>query len=381
MAGELAGEPAQGRTVDDRARAQDTSRSKAAAATSRRFSSASPPASCRSTPSGTITTINGAAARLLGLDRDGRRAAGARPCSTAPISQPLGALLARRGAARRAQPAAQEVALQRDGQELHLAAVATPLVGESGARRGRRPRARRRDAAHPDAEGGRVARGGAAARARDQEPADADPAVRRAPAPALRRRAGRRPRARRRVHDDHRRRGRVAEGAGRRVLAVRADAVAARRCRPICTSCSPTRSRSTTASSPRCAIERRFAPDVPLVRLDPEQIRRVIINLVDNAVEAMERRGRIVVETQRDAANNVVRIVVADDGPGIPAGRARQAVPAVLLDQAAAAAASAWRSCAGSSPSTAAASRSATTAARHAVYHRAAMLTCSLAAR
>src|SRR4029079_3966534 len=28
-------------------------------------------------------------------------------------------------------------------------------------------------------------------------------------------------------------------------------------------------------------IERRHAPEVPLVRLDPEQIRRVVINLVD----------------------------------------------------------------------------------------------------
>ena len=65
-------------------------------------------------------------------------------------------------------------------------------------------------------------------------------------------------------------------------------------------------------------IERRFAPDVKAVRLDPEQIRRVMINLVDNAAEAMERRGRIVVETQRDTANNVVRIIVADNGPGIP---------------------------------------------------------------
>jgi two-component system nitrogen regulation sensor histidine kinase NtrY len=65
-------------------------------------------------------------------------------------------------------------------------------------------------------------------------------------------------------------------------------------------------------------IDQRFAPGMPLVRLDAEQIRRVIINLVDNAIEAMERRGHIVVETQLDAANSVVRVVVADDGPGIP---------------------------------------------------------------
>jgi two-component system, NtrC family, nitrogen regulation sensor histidine kinase NtrY len=57
---------------------------------------------------------------------------------------------------------------------------------------------------------------------------------------------------------------------------------------------------------------------VKAVRLDPEQIRRVMINLVDNAAEAMEQRGCIVVETQRDTANNVVRIIVADNGPGTP---------------------------------------------------------------
>ena len=59
---------------------------------------------------------------------------------------------------------------------------------------------------------------------------------------------------------------------------------------------------------------------MPLVRLDAEQIRRVIINLVDNAVEAIERRGQIVLEMQLDAANSVVRVIVADNGPGIPAG-------------------------------------------------------------
>jgi two-component system nitrogen regulation sensor histidine kinase NtrY len=63
---------------------------------------------------------------------------------------------------------------------------------------------------------------------------------------------------------------------------------------------------------------RRFDQDVPLVRLDPEQIRRVVINLVDNAIEAMERSGDIMVESQLDPSNAIVRVVVSDNGPGIP---------------------------------------------------------------
>ena len=62
----------------------------------------------------------------------------------------------------------------------------------------------------------------------------------------------------------------------------------------------------------------RYAASLPKVSVDPEQIRRVVINLVDNAIEAMDRKGAIDVETQQDAANNLVRIVIADNGPGIP---------------------------------------------------------------
>ena len=38
------------------------------------------------------------------------------------------------------------------------------------------------------------------------------------------------------------------------------------------------------------------------VRLDPEQMKRVMINLIDNAIEAMGRQGTIVIETARDVA-------------------------------------------------------------------------------
>ncbi len=76
-------------------------------------------------------------------------------------------------------------------------------------------------------------------------------------------------------------------------------------------------------------IVRHLGEAIPLVRLDGEQVRRVIINLIDNAVEALgganaQRRPNaappeIVVETQHDGGNGVARIVVSDNGPGIPA--------------------------------------------------------------
>jgi two-component system, NtrC family, nitrogen regulation sensor histidine kinase NtrY len=67
-------------------------------------------------------------------------------------------------------------------------------------------------------------------------------------------------------------------------------------------------------------FQKGFDPAVAQVRVDPEQMKRVVINLIDNAIEAMGRQGTIVIETARDIPNSLVRIVVADTGPGIPAG-------------------------------------------------------------
>jgi two-component system nitrogen regulation sensor histidine kinase NtrY len=67
-------------------------------------------------------------------------------------------------------------------------------------------------------------------------------------------------------------------------------------------------------------FHRVYAPVLPRVSVDPEQMRRVVLNLVDNAVEAMDRHGTIEVSTAHDAAHSLVNVVVADDGPGIPPG-------------------------------------------------------------
>jgi two-component system nitrogen regulation sensor histidine kinase NtrY len=65
-------------------------------------------------------------------------------------------------------------------------------------------------------------------------------------------------------------------------------------------------------------IDRRFAEGLPPVRLDADQMKRVLINLVDNAIEATEKKGSVVISTEFDRRQRRVRLGVADDGPGIP---------------------------------------------------------------
>ncbi|RMF94385.1 MAG: PAS domain S-box protein [Nitrospinota bacterium] len=62
----------------------------------------------------------------------------------------------------------------------------------------------------------------------------------------------------------------------------------------------------------------QFDPKVPSLEVDRDQIKRVFINLLENAVEAMGGVGRIEIKTRRDFSCHRVRIEVNDTGPGIP---------------------------------------------------------------
>lgn len=59
-------------------------------------------------------------------------------------------------------------------------------------------------------------------------------------------------------------------------------------------------------------------PDnIPLVELDPEQFKRVLINIFDNAFQAMGRSGKLDITIRINNALNKVSIDIADNGPGI----------------------------------------------------------------
>jgi two-component system, sporulation sensor kinase E len=65
-------------------------------------------------------------------------------------------------------------------------------------------------------------------------------------------------------------------------------------------------------------IEEHFDRELPEVQGDPDQLKQVFLNLVTNAVQAMDKHGgTITIETR--GAGEYVEVKVADNGPGISA--------------------------------------------------------------
>lgn len=64
-----------------------------------------------------------------------------------------------------------------------------------------------------------------------------------------------------------------------------------------------------------------FEPEksLPLIKIDRDQIKRVLINLLENAVSAMDGKGTVTIITSFDAELRMASCSICDDGPGIPA--------------------------------------------------------------
>ena len=65
-------------------------------------------------------------------------------------------------------------------------------------------------------------------------------------------------------------------------------------------------------------IRREFAPDFPRLLVNPPQMRQVMLNLLVNAQQAMQKAGVVTVRGRRDPSGDLV-LEVEDQGPGIPA--------------------------------------------------------------
>lgn len=67
------------------------------------------------------------------------------------------------------------------------------------------------------------------------------------------------------------------------------------------------------------SIEKHLRTEIPEVRIDPEQFKRVLINLIDNAVEAMADvpEKHLTFKTRFDQRRETVEVAVEDSGHGV----------------------------------------------------------------
>ncbi|UCF69416.1 MAG: PAS domain-containing protein [Acidobacteriota bacterium] len=69
-------------------------------------------------------------------------------------------------------------------------------------------------------------------------------------------------------------------------------------------------------------VERQYAEETPPIAADGQLLRQVLVNLMFNALEAMEGRGRLLLSARAisrlDRGEPGVELSVADSGPGIP---------------------------------------------------------------
>ena len=67
-------------------------------------------------------------------------------------------------------------------------------------------------------------------------------------------------------------------------------------------------------------IEKQYAENVPVITSDLSQIQQVVLNLLNNAIDAIGHDGTVTVSTRYNEKTEEVEINVADTGKGIPEG-------------------------------------------------------------
>ncbi len=64
-------------------------------------------------------------------------------------------------------------------------------------------------------------------------------------------------------------------------------------------------------------FQTHFSSDIPTLKLDHQHMKQAFINLIDNAVYAVNKTGTIAINLSYDAILKIVRIEIADSGKGI----------------------------------------------------------------
>ena len=69
------------------------------------------------------------------------------------------------------------------------------------------------------------------------------------------------------------------------------------------------------ANNRNIVLSRNFDAALPVIYSDPSQLEQVLINIIDNALDAIGRNGEVAITTRKDGEG--AAIVISDNGPGM----------------------------------------------------------------
>jgi two-component system nitrogen regulation sensor histidine kinase NtrY len=69
--------------------------------------------------------------------------------------------------------------------------------------------------------------------------------------------------------------------------------------------------------NPNIKIIKELNDNIPKIKIDPDKIKRALINLIDNAIESIDDCGQITISSHFMLKNNAIQITISDTGHGI----------------------------------------------------------------
>ncbi|MBM3838257.1 MAG: hypothetical protein FJ398_09870, partial [Verrucomicrobia bacterium] len=76
------------------------------------------------------------------------------------------------------------------------------------------------------------------------------------------------------------------------------------------------------AATREIAIATQIASELPALRADSVRLTQALLNILINALQAIERRGQVTVQVEPRPAEQILAIHVRDTGPGLPSEKA-----------------------------------------------------------
>ncbi len=72
------------------------------------------------------------------------------------------------------------------------------------------------------------------------------------------------------------------------------------------------------AENSHVTLESEIQPGLPAVKVDADQVRQMLANLIQNGIDAIEEQGKVIIAASKPEDQELLEIVVRDTGRGIP---------------------------------------------------------------